>query len=112
MLHAAEPLLFRRRDKFAVTDEGSRRIAVEGVKAEDDHARSNIRAEPLFAHATRTMPVTKSRTLNSTRRITTISAPSAQYSKKAAPNMEKITIDTARNQQGGPRRLFREEVAE
>ena len=37
MLHAAEPFLLRRRDKLAVADERSRRIAVEGIEAEDDH---------------------------------------------------------------------------
>ena len=37
MLHAAEPLLFRRSNKLAVPDERSRGIAMEGVEAEDDH---------------------------------------------------------------------------
>ena len=38
MLHAAEPLLFRRRDEFPVAHERSGRISMEGVEAEDDHA--------------------------------------------------------------------------
>src|SRR5215510_14580593 len=40
MLHAAEALLFCRSNKFAVADERSRGIAVEGVKPQNDHTRT------------------------------------------------------------------------
>src|SRR5262245_27209891 len=39
MLHTAEALLFRRSNKLAVSDERSRRIAVEGIKPQNDHTR-------------------------------------------------------------------------
>jgi hypothetical protein len=45
---SSSPLLFRRRDKLAVADKRSCGIAVEGVEAEDDHARVNNWPAPLF----------------------------------------------------------------
>src|SRR5262249_44093488 len=47
MLDAAEPLLFRGRDQFAVTNERSRRITMEAVETENDHGK--IRKESIGA---------------------------------------------------------------
>ena len=37
MLDPAEALLFGGCDEYAIADDRRRRIAVEGIKAEDDH---------------------------------------------------------------------------
>jgi hypothetical protein len=39
MLHAAEPLFFRRSNKLAIADERGRRITVECIKPQNDHTR-------------------------------------------------------------------------
>ena len=54
MLDAAEALLFRRRDELAVADERGRRIAVEGVEAENDQSFACCKRRRLLCSGVRT----------------------------------------------------------